>query len=254
MCQALCQAVPKASPKSVSSTVTLRSNLADGGCCIELGNPKFRSRSAKPSGLDRPGSAREFFNLQMYRPIGVAPSSAPGSFVLRTRSDPAVLRPLLSRAVEGAGVGVTLRDVVAAKATLEYAFARPRFAVVLFGAFALLAVALAAVGLFGIVAFAVARRRREIGIRVAVGAAPAVVSRLILGEGLRLAVVGCGLGLLGVYATTRTLTASFYGLTPPDSTLLISAMLLLIAVAVLATLVPMRRALRIEPTKALRAE
>jgi putative ABC transport system permease protein len=204
--------------------------------------------------VQMPGSASEFFNLQMYRPSGVAPSSAAGSFVLRTRSDPAALRPLLAQAVERAGVGVTLHDVVAAESTLEYAFAAPRFAVVLFGAFGLLAVALAAVGLFGIVAFAVARRTREIGVRMALGAAPGVVGRLILGGGLRLTIVGCALGLLGVYSGKRTLSAFLYGVSAPDTTLLISAVLLLIAIALVASFVPMRRALRIDPTTALRTE
>lgn len=130
----------------------------------------------------------------------------------------------------------------------------PRFAVVLFGAFALLAVALATVGLFAVVSYAVARRTREIGVRVALGAGPGVVGRLILGNGLRLVMVGCGLGLLGVYAATRMLTAFCYDVSPPDTTLLVGAVLLLIAIALVASVVPMRRALRIDPTKTLRAE
>ena len=152
------------------------------------------------------GAASVFFNLQMYRPSNIAPASA-GSFVLRARGDLAAMRPLLTRAVERAGVGATLRDVVAAESTFEYAYRGPRFALWLFGAFALLAVALAAVGLFGIVAFAVARRTREIGIRVALGADPAALTRTILGQSLRLVAVGCALGLLGAFVAAQALRA-----------------------------------------------
>lgn len=203
--------------------------------------------------VQMPGSDAELFRLQMYRAAG-GTTGAAGSLVLRVRGDPEALRPLLARAVERAGVGVTLRNVVGAESTLDYAFAVPRFAVVLFGTFALLAVALATVGLFAIVSSAVARRTHEIGVRVALGAGPGVVGRLILGDGLRLVMVGCGLGLLGVYAATRTLTTFLYDVSPPGTTLLVGAVWLLIAVALVASAVPMRRALRIDPAKTLRAE
>ena len=199
------------------------------------------------------GTAAVFFNLQMYRPSSIAPVSA-GSFVLRIRGDLATLRPLLARAVERAGVGATLQDMVAAESTFEYAYHGPRFALWLFGAFALLAVALAAVGLFGIVAFSVARRTREIGIRVALGADPAALTRTILGQSLRLVAAGCALGLLGAFVAAQALRALVYEVSPTDPVALGGAVMLLTVVALAASAVPVRRALRVDPTDTLRAE
>jgi putative ABC transport system permease protein len=200
-----------------------------------------------------PGAAAELFGLQMYRPTSAAPEFV-GSLVLRARADTAALRPLLARAVERAGVGVTVSELVTAKWMLEFSYGAPRFAVVLLGAFAVLAVGLAAVGLFGIVAFAVARRTREIGIRVALGADPAVLTRTILGQSLRLVAVGCAIGVLGAFGATRGLTALVYGVSPTDPAALGGAVVLLTAVALAACAVPVRRALRVDPTDALRAE
>jgi putative ABC transport system permease protein len=202
--------------------------------------------------IQMPGSLAEYYRLQMYR---AGTMSGPITWlVLRTRDDLSTLRPRLAHAVEHAGVGVIFRDVVAAESTLEYAFAAPRFALVLFGTFALVAVALAAMGLFGNVAFAVARRTREIGVRVALGASPDTVGRLILGNGLRLTVVGCGLGLLGSYAAVRTLAAFLYDMKPPDLAIFGGTMLVLVVVALVASFIPMRRALRIDPMDVLRAD
>jgi putative ABC transport system permease protein len=189
----------------------------------------------------------------MYRPTSAA-SEPVGSFVLRARGDTAALWPLLAQAVERAGVGVTIGDMVTAEWTLEFAFGGPRFAMVLFGAFAVLAVALAAVGLFGIVAYAVARRTREIGIRVALGADPAALTRTILGQSMRLVAVGCGIGLLGAYGASRALTALVYGVSPTDPAALGGAVALLTAVALAAAALPVRRALHVDPSDTLRAE
>jgi ABC-type antimicrobial peptide transport system permease subunit len=200
-----------------------------------------------------PGAVAELFGLQMYRPASAADEFV-GSLVLRARGDTAALRPLLARAVERAGAGVTIGELVPAAWALEFAFGAPRFAVALFGAFALLAVALAAVGLFGIVAFAVARRTRELGIRVALGADPAALTRTILGQSLRLVAVGCAVGLAGAYGGAGALRALVYGVSPTDPTALGGAVVLLAVVALAASVVPVRRALRVDPTDALRAE
>lgn len=200
-----------------------------------------------------PGVTDEFFGLQMYRPAGAAPRFD-GSLVLRAQGDAAMLRPVLAQAVERAGVGATLRNVLAAGSALEYAYRGPRFAVSLFGAFALLAIVLAAVGLFGIIAFAVARRTREIGIRVALGADPAALTRTILGQSLRLVAVGCVIGILGAFGAGRALATVVYDVRPTDPAALGAAVVLLAVVALAASAVPVRRALRIDPTDALRAD
>lgn len=203
--------------------------------------------------LRMPGATAEHFALQVYLPASAAPEPS-GSFVLRTHGDAAALRPPLAHAVERAGVGATLGGMTPATWLLEFAYGAPRFGVALFAAFAGIAVGLAGVGLFGIVAYAVARRTREIGVRVTLGADPAALTRTILGESARLVALGCGVGLLGAYATSRALTALVYGVSPTDPTALGAAVGLLVAVALSASAVPVRRALRVNPTDALRAE
>ncbi|MHB1222812.1 MAG: FtsX-like permease family protein [Gemmatimonadaceae bacterium] len=203
--------------------------------------------------LQMPGAAAELFGLQVYRPAS-ASTEFVGSLVLRARGDTAALRPLLARAIERAGVGVTIGDMVTAEWTLDFAFGGPRFALTLFGAFAVLAVALAAVGLFGIVAYAVARRTREIGIRVALGADPAALTRTILGRSLRLVAVGCTIGVVGAYGASRALTALVYGVSPTDPVALGGAVVLLVVVALAASAIPVRRALRVDPANTLRTE
>jgi ABC-type antimicrobial peptide transport system permease subunit len=122
------------------------------------------------------------------------------------------------------------------------------------GAFALLGLLLTAVGLFGIVAFAVARRTREIGIRVALGADPASLARAILGQSLKLAAVGCAIGLAGSYAAARGLSALVFHIRPTDPLSLGGAIALMTIVAVTAAAFPVREALRVDPVETLRSE
>jgi predicted permease len=203
--------------------------------------------------LRMPGAPEGFFDLQLYR-AAVGATESYNALVLRAAGDTAALRPLLARAVERAGVGLTVRDVTAARWALEYAYRGPRVTLALFGAFALLAVGLAAVGLFGIVAYAVARRTREIGVRVALGADPGALTRTILGRSLRLIATGCGVGVLGAYAASHALTALVYGVSPADPVALGGAVALLVVVALAAAALPVRRALRVDPSDTLRAE
>jgi putative ABC transport system permease protein len=111
-----------------------------------------------------------------------------------------------------------------------------------------------AAGLYGIIAYAVTQRTREIGVRVALGADPIAVARLVLGDSARLVTTGGCLGLLGAWAGTRVMASFLYQIRPTDPTALGGAVLLLTVVALIATLVPMRRALRIDPMDALRTD
>jgi putative ABC transport system permease protein len=131
---------------------------------------------------------------------------------------------------------------------------RPRFYAVLLGIFAAVAVTLAAVGLYGVMAYSVTRRTREIGIRMALGAARADVLSLVLGQTLVLTVVGITLGLAGSAAFTRYLAGLLFGLTPLDPTTFIAVALVFGAVATGAALVPARRATNVDPLIALRYE
>jgi hypothetical protein len=199
------------------------------------------------------GRAADFYQFQMYlSPSDDEPSA--GSFVLRARGDPAALRPALVAAIERAGVGATLRNVTTAEAQLEYAYRGPRVALFILGAFALLGLLLTAVGLFGIVAFAVARRTREIGIRVALGADPGSLTRSILGQSLKLAAIGCTIGLAGAYGAARGLSSLVYDVRPTDPMSIGGAIGLMTIVAVAAAAFPVRQALSVDPAETLRSE
>jgi putative ABC transport system permease protein len=199
------------------------------------------------------GRAADFYQFQMYlSPSDDEPSA--GSFVLRARGDPAALRPALVAAIERAGVGATLRNVTTAEAQLEYAYRGPRVAMFILGAFAMLGLVLTAVGLFGIVAFAVARRTREIGIRVALGADPASLIRSVLGQSLKLAAIGCMIGLAGAYGSARGLSSLVYDVRPTDPMSIGGAIGLMTIVAVAAAAFPVRQALSVDPAETLRSE
>ena len=200
-----------------------------------------------------PGVKDDYWSLQMYGPLAGA-RRFDGSIVMRIRGNVNALRPAIVRAVEGAGVFAKFQSMDQAERTAYWALRGPRYAVVLFGLLAGIALVLSAVGLYGVVAFAVAQRTREIGIRIALGAEPRRVVRLILGDGMRLAIAGCGIGVIGAYAATRTLTALLYGVSPKDPIAFGGAVLLLLGVALIAAFVPMRRALSINPTEALRSD
>jgi putative ABC transport system permease protein len=126
--------------------------------------------------------------------------------------------------------------------------------VLLLSAFALLALVLSAVGIYGVVSYSVAQRTREIGIRVALGATPGHVLRLVTGEGVRLAVAGVAVGLAGAFAATRVLTTLLFEVRASDPATHLGAALLLVLVAAAASAVPALRATRVAPVSALRSE
>jgi putative ABC transport system permease protein len=132
--------------------------------------------------------------------------------------------------------------------------ARPRLYAVLMGVFAGLAVALAAIGIYGVMAYGVAQRTREIGIRMALGAQRLEVLGLVVGQGLSLAGIGIVLGLGGAAGVTQYLEGMLFGITPLDPATFVVVSLLFAAVAALAAFVPARRATKIDPIIALRVE
>jgi predicted permease len=175
--------------------------------------------------------------------------------VVRTRAaDPTTVAPEIRAVVRQLDPGLPLDDVIAMRHVVDEALGGPRFAARVFGAFAAVAVLLSALGLYGMLAYSVTRRTREIGVRVALGARPADVSRLVLREGMRLAFFGIALGLLGAGAAAGVLRALLYGVEPLDPLTFALVPLLLAAVAVLACLLPVRRARRVDPVDALRSE
>ena len=142
----------------------------------------------------------------------------------------------------------TLDDVVSEAA------AQPRFRTLLLAALAALALALAAVGLYGVVSYSVSQRTAEIGIRMALGATASDVVRMIVGEGMWLALGGVAIGMAGAYALSRTLATLLYGVAPTDPASFAVGSMFLVLFALLASYVPARKATRIDPAVALRAE
>jgi len=132
--------------------------------------------------------------------------------------------------------------------------ARRRFNTMLTGLFAMLAMLLASVGIFGLLNYVVAQRTQEIGLRVALGAQTRDVLRLVLGQGVRLILFGLALGLAASLALTRVLAGMLFGVTPTDPITFVAVSFLLASVALLACYIPARRATKVDPLVALRYE
>jgi putative ABC transport system permease protein len=124
----------------------------------------------------------------------------------------------------------------------------------LLGVFAAIALLLAAIGTYSVLSYVVSERRREIGLRMAIGASPGVVVRTILGQSAGLAAAGILLGLAGAFATTRWLGALLFNVSPVDPTILLGVSLLVAAVSLLASFVPARRAAAVDPMQVLRTD
>ncbi|HET7697909.1 MAG TPA: ABC transporter permease [Vicinamibacterales bacterium] len=145
-------------------------------------------------------------------------------------------------------------DIVSLQSAIENDVDGPRFRATLIGIFALLALVLAAVGVFGLISYTVAQRTREIGIRVALGAAPRQVLLPVVREGLVLALAGIAIGLAGAFLAARALSAFLFGVGAADPATFAGVALVMLIVATLASYIPSRRALQVDPVVALRAE
>jgi putative ABC transport system permease protein len=189
--------------------------------------------------------------LDLYMP-GQQSDHRPHHVVVRATGELGPLETSILRALRALDPGQPAPRIVAMTDVVHDALAGPRFAARVLSAFALVGLLLAALGLYGLVAHSVGRRTREIGLRVSLGARPADVARLVLREGLGPAVVGVALGLVGALAAARLVAKLLYGVGPIDPITLTTAAALLIAVAALAAALPAARALRVEPSVALR--
>jgi len=173
---------------------------------------------------------------------------------IRTPENPAALTPAISAAVHALDPDVALAHVSTMEMVKERLFIGDRFTMLLYGSFALLALVLAAVGIYGVIAFAVSQRTHEIGLRIALGADRTNVTGLIVREGSLLALAGLGLGIVGALFVGRAMQSTLYGIQSTDFSVIASVGILLFATALLASYLPARRAASIDPMQALRTE
>jgi putative ABC transport system permease protein len=199
---------------------------------------------------------------EMYLPLlqskGYLESPAPHytyvTVVARTRSEPAALVPALREAVRSADRSVTLSEVQTMDEVVTRSTASPRFYLLLLGSFAAVALALAAIGIYGVMSYSVARRNTEIGIRMALGARRGDVLRLVMGEAVGVVAIGGSIGLAVALLLTRLMAGLLYGVDAADPVTFAAVGAVLTIVALVATYVPARRATRVDPLSALRAE
>jgi putative ABC transport system permease protein len=171
---------------------------------------------------------------------------------VRTSADPASVTNSLAAVVQSMNPDLGMDRVRTMDQLVDESLAGERFSVALFAAFAAVALTLAAIGIYGVMSFAVAQRTHEIGLRMALGAGPKQVLGLVLREGLVLACAGLLLGLVGSYFVGRVMTSLLYGITAIDPLAVSAVAALLLLAAVLASYVPARRATRVDPLVALR--
>jgi predicted permease len=176
------------------------------------------------------------------------------SFYVRTERAPAELSSALRAAVKRIDPQLPIDDLKTLTTQLEESLLTERLIMLLSVAFGGLAALLAAIGIYGVLAFAVAQRRQEIGVRMALGADPAAVRRLILGEVVRFVLIGAAIGLPAAYAVARVVESILFGVRASDVTIFGFGLVMMAAVGLLAGYLPARRAAKIDPLDALRAD
>ena len=174
--------------------------------------------------------------------------------VVRTDGDPKIVIKSIAAAVNSVDPDLPLAGVRTIDEIVSEAFAIDRFSVVLFSSFGVLGLLLAGVGIYGVMAFTVAQRTHEIGVRLALGARPRDVVALVVGQGMRLACLGVGLGLIGALGLTWLMKGLLFQVSSSDPLTFALIAILLSGVALFACLVPARRATRTDPMIALRYE
>ncbi|HKQ75659.1 MAG TPA: FtsX-like permease family protein, partial [Blastocatellia bacterium] len=189
----------------------------------------------------------------IYRPF--AQEYAPTmSLVARASGDPKSLFSQVSREVRALDPNIPTRDLKTLSEHVTFSFWPSRMIATLVGAFGLLGLALAAVGIYGVMSYSVARRTREIGVRMALGARGADVLKLVVRQGMVLTLIGASTGLLLALTVTRLLRSALFGLSATDPITFTVVSLMLIVVALLACYLPARRATKVDPMIALRCE
>jgi putative ABC transport system permease protein len=201
----------------------------------------------------------DLFNYRINRPVWYVPyaqveNNFPVNLVVRASADPASLTTAIREAIHAVDPDQSISNVMTMNENLARVLVTERFSAILMSVLAASGLLLAALGLYGVMAYSVSRRTTEIGVRVALGAQRFHVLRLILGQGAKLTLLGVGIGLATAWGLTRLLVSLLFEVNASDPVTFVSISLLLISVGLIACFLPMRRALSVDPMIALRAE
>jgi predicted permease len=216
------------------------------------------SPTTKPPGYQIVGvvASTKYVTLRReVRPAMYRPQTGGGAhFELRTAAAPTTMVSSVRGIVNRAGANLPIFDIATQSERIDQLLSQERLMARLSSFFGLIALVLACIGLYGLLSYEVARRTREIGVRMALGAQRREVLRLVVGQGMVLAIAGAILGVAAAFALTRYLTTLLYGVRPVDPLTFVAVGLLLFAVAIAACIVPARRAVGVDPMVALRYE
>jgi predicted permease len=201
----------------------------------------------KQYGLDSEGKIAVYFPEQQNADNGLY-------LVAHTSSDPAAVAGAIMRQVHAVDPSVVVYNIRTMQERFYDSMARQRFATVMLGAFAVFALLLAAVGVYGVISYLVSQGTRDIGVRMALGAQPANILRLVTRQGMELAGIGIAGGLIGALVLTRVMAGLLFGVSTTDAVTFSAVAVILAAVAFVATLIPARRAIGVDPNVALRDE
>ena len=189
---------------------------------------------------------------QIFEPLAQNPPRGVDIFIRTSADDPLTMAKVLQAAVHQAEKGAVVFGIARLDVQLESGLAERRFQTILLTGFSIVALVMAAIGIYGLIQYSIATRTQEIGLRMAIGAQAGDIFRMIIGEGLALSLIGVAVGLGGAWWLARTVSSLLFGVTPTDPWTFITVSLLLTAVAALASYFPARRAMRLDPIVALR--